>query len=271
MDYKELYKEHVLGKSIKQLAEENNIARITITRNWKKLGLETIIRRHGEHSFDYNFFQNIDNQTKAYILGFTHADGSVRLKGIKYQIQEQDKEILTYIKNSLKATYTVKSYPAKKVTIMGKKCQSNGYAILTLFSRETTRQLRELGFEDNKTFSIGFPHYIDDDLIRHFIRGSFDGDGGITFYTDKRYNRINGEAFICGNSIYIDELKLFFEARGYTPTARQMGKIKVLRFFKHEELKSLYDFLYEDADFALNRKKKKFEQFLNFKLDVQRS
>lgn len=71
--------------------------------------------RNKRYSIDENYFDNIDNQEKAYFLGFLYSDGYNNTdKGeIVLNLQERDEEILIKFKNLLK--YSGKLYYLKPI------------------------------------------------------------------------------------------------------------------------------------------------------------
>jgi len=60
-------------------------------------------RRNHKYVYNEDFFQKIDTEEKAYILGLLFADGSVHNKRnvVKLQLQDVDKEILEKISSCL--------------------------------------------------------------------------------------------------------------------------------------------------------------------------
>ena len=48
-------------------------------------------------------------------------------------------------------------------------------------------------FEEAKTFTLRFPteNQVPKELLRHFIRGYFDGDGCVSFYTNRKTVMVN--------------------------------------------------------------------------------
>lgn len=49
--------------------------------------------------------------------------------------------------------------------------------ILAMASKHMCESLEKWGLTQNKTFTITFPDFLKEDLISHFVRGYFDGDG----------------------------------------------------------------------------------------------
>ena len=58
-----------------------------------------------KYKLDENFFENIDTEEKAYILGFVYSDGNNKSQhsGLKFALNPQDLDILEKIKFALKS------------------------------------------------------------------------------------------------------------------------------------------------------------------------
>ena len=65
------------------------------------------------YNFDESFFEDIDNEEKAYILGFISADGSISKNELSIRLQIKDIDILYKIKNIMKSEHPVYEYDAK--------------------------------------------------------------------------------------------------------------------------------------------------------------
>ena len=131
------------------------------------------------YNVNHNFFDIIDSEEKAYILGFLYADGTNMevingQNGISFTQLEQDIDILNKINVAMQSTYPINSYIQKS---NGKvKCK------LTFCSQKLSDQVNFLGAPPKKSLILKFPNkeiFKSPDLIRHFIRGYFDGDGCI--------------------------------------------------------------------------------------------
>ena len=142
-----------------------------------------------------DFFNVIDTEEKAYWLGFIFADGYISYSdknakrgqvatsyctGIK--LKWSDREHLKKFNKSINGNYKV----FKEV------CHPDGFrkktteaAKILVYSQQMYNDLNEY-FGRDKTYSAKFP-YIQDGLMRHFIRGYFDGDGCFTF-TNKTFD-----------------------------------------------------------------------------------
>lgn len=131
--------------------------------------------------FNVNYFDNIDTEQKAYILGFLQSDGSFSCKGrisgyyrYKLAIQEGDIEILHKMQACL-------GHTGKLTTqIIKKECRQN-ITELSLNGRLFAESLHDIfgGYlkDDRINFPILEPH-----LLRHYIRGVVDADGSFGDY-----------------------------------------------------------------------------------------
>jgi intein-encoded DNA endonuclease-like protein len=113
-----------------------------------------------------------------------------------------------------------------------------------------------------KTFKIKFPDFIENELIRHFIRGYFDGDGCI-YNPEKRDVHIS----ILGNIQFITALQNHFIK------ILNVNEVKLHQRFKHSECYTLsyhglnlplkvLNYLYKDSTIYLDRKYKKYLSIL---------
>ena len=80
-----------------------------------------------------------------------------------------------------------------------------GYPRLSITNKHLYSSLLRVGCIENKTFFITFPNeeILPKKLIRHFIRGYFDGDGCITFSIKEKYNYLYYIHHDCPNTICI--------------------------------------------------------------------
>ena len=95
------------GLSENEISKITDIARLTIRKALKRNNVH--IRDNTEHrtySVDETYFDNIDTQNKAYVLGLLYADGNVSKTKYRLQLslQERDKHILEQIRNDMKST-----------------------------------------------------------------------------------------------------------------------------------------------------------------------
>ena len=127
-----------------------------------------------EYEIDETFFQSIEQENQAYILGFLYADGCNQIyENTRYVSMcqlEQDKDILDKIKREMK-------FNNPDYVVEVQKSNNKIKYKLQIYSRKISKDLEKLGVTANKSLTLQFPTFIPDSLMPHFIRGYFDGDG----------------------------------------------------------------------------------------------
>jgi hypothetical protein len=135
----------------------------------KKWGVPNATPRPGPYDLDERFFQTIDTEAKAYILGFIAADGSVSRFGLTFGLHPRDTHILEIIRNALSHTGPITpdlKSPWPKV-------------IYTIYSIVLVADLLTHGITPNKSLTLRYPS-LPQSLERHYIRGLWDGDGHVS-------------------------------------------------------------------------------------------
>jgi DNA-binding transcriptional regulator WhiA len=202
-----------------------------------------------KYNLNENFFDEL-NKKSAYWLGFLYADGYVRMKDgksgeMKLKLKETDKG---HIEKFLKDIECDKPI----------KCGVDGnskFCSVTIYSNYLVNKLFYLGCVNNKTFKIIFPN-IDLNLIKHFVRGYFDGDGCISKIKNKWYH-----VSIAGNEQFITSLKKFLLDSGvYKLNIYPSNKIKILSITNLTDVFKFKNIIYDDDTVFLERKKNKFNE-----------
>lgn len=159
-----------------QLADEYNVSRSYITKIWYDNNLK------GKHRVIYplnqNYFNKIDSKDKAYFLGLLSADGNVYLKNngqatIRISLQYEDRYILKTFKKYIETD--------KPLQIIEKKNTDYITYIYTLelVSDIMANDLSKYNVIPNKTKCFVVPDLLNE-FYSSFIRGYFDGDGGVS-------------------------------------------------------------------------------------------
>jgi hypothetical protein len=245
--------QYVLLKNIHKVAKHFKVSSTTISRIIKSNGIELTNRRY---DVNHNYFDNIDNEEKAYWLGFIYADGYIRERksgnSLEIKLSIKDVDHLNKFKKCIESNHLIKeSY--SKVKYKGGISTSH-MVHLAMYSTKLVNSVKSVGIHSRKTFTIGRPN-IDDDLIPHFIRGYFDGDGSFSFNPEKYINKTQ----IVSAS---DEFKKFIidELSKNNIKINLYSEIKLQIQNKMDNLK-FYNYIYQNAKIYLNRKKEKYEEF----------
>ena len=228
-------------------ASNHTIAKVLHTLN--------VVREVGKnylYSCDETFFENIDNEQKAYWLGAMFADGNVSqntsgtgqlfITSRDENWLEQFKETIQYTGKVLKETHKYYKKDIWKIHITSDR----------LF-----HDLCKIGCVPCKSNIIQFPN-IKESLIHHFIRGYFDGDGtvNITKYMPNRTPLKSG--FCSGSETFLAELVTHVPTK--YKSIKHYSDVYTVVYSVNDSYK-LYNYMYSDATVYLERKKNKFEEY----------
>ena len=222
---------------------------------------------------DETVFDKIDNQDSAYFLGLLYADGCnyEDCGVVKIDLIQQDLETLENFKKFLNYNGTIKNYKSETKTINGQKYICQPYCRLSFRSKTVSENLSKLGCTSNKTYNLMFPKedIVPNYLIKHFIRGYMDGDGGISYWIDnkntghKKFN-IN----FCGTSdIIINISKILSDKFNCCPAMfdryedRDNNNLQV-GICGNNVIRKILDWLYEDSNIKMRRKYDKYLELI---------
>lgn len=223
-----------------------------IKRVLRKLGCfvkgKQPLRRKSKCALIDTFFSAITTETQSYWLGFIAADGCVvedkrKRMYLKVHLHKKDAEHLKSLQRALGSTH--KLFFNKKAP----KCH------LQISSRPLCRDLIALGITPRKSKTLEFPK-ISPELVSHFIRGVFDGDGCVSV----RQKRLTFQ-FLGTNSV-VEGIK---KAVGVEANILTIKRCKSLRYFSassYADVRHIGSYLYRGASVWLPRKRKKFQDFI---------
>ena len=206
-----------------------------------------------------NFFQQIDNEIKAYYFGLFWADGycSERLNIFKIDLQESDKEILEKFNKFVESSHEINQYIAKLGNSYRSK-ESVVYRFITL-DKTFVQSLFQKGLSTHREGSHLPFEYVPENLLVHFIRGYFDGNGSISIIKGRVVNMCGGDVILhdIDNILKNMNFKTAFHRR--RPDVLNNNTLYVQGGAK--EQKRFLDWIYGDATIYLNRKYEKYLQF----------
>lgn len=253
----EILEKYKLGMNVPELSKEYKIKTGTIYSWIKKEGIS---RHRGRQSLCKNetYFDVIDTEMKAYMLGFIIADGNVSIYNgqysLKISIQYQDRYLLEKLKEELDCDNVINDFYQKSPTTEN----VHKYSYISISSKYLIESLIKLKVIPAKTGYEELPK-IKDDLVRHMIRGFFDGDG-IACYTEKS----KSFGFV-GNGKIIDQLKDILDWEDINAEPHWITKnLFQMQTSSQVKLKKLYHYMYNNCSFYLTRKYEKFFRALNF-------
>lgn len=208
---------------------------------------------HRKYSFNKHYFDIIDTQNKAYILGMLAADGNVCAtdNSIMLGLQEEDIDILYRINDELDNNKPLQYFEKNKQNSNWK----NIYRIV-IYSYEMQNALIFNGVVPDKSHCLQFPNNLDDSLFFHYLRGYFDGDGFIS--KDGRRIIITSTCYFC--ETLRDILKFKYGIECYVDYCNNDYDVitRNLIICRIKEVAHFGELLYEDADIYMQRKYKRF-------------
>jgi hypothetical protein len=251
-------------KGYMALKRKLNLLGVDTSRNMKRYSYKLSKALH-KYTLDDTVFETIDTEEKAYWLGFLYADGYNHESKtcISLRLQESDLEILEKFQNFLKTDCPIKSY--ERTTRTGKYRK---YYELCICSSKISSDLTKLGCIQAKTYIIEFPSVsiVPSVLIRHFIRGYFDGDGciSITKRTDRniRGNSDRVQFTIAGKKSFIEKCQEYIcENTNLPKTAINRSKDGFSVSLHYSGINSvikILNYLYTGSKIYLKRKHDKY-------------
>ena len=161
----------------KELAVRHGCTYEYICRIWREHGLPK--KSHRRYSLNENYFESIDAPDKAYFLGLIAADGAV-VKTVRgpmalwLKLSVVDEHILQEFLKCIGSDAPIKY--ANYLTIQNKEPRIVAYVCIT--SETICADLARYNVIPRKTWSY-IPVPLNAEMMPHFVRGYFDGDGTI--------------------------------------------------------------------------------------------
>lgn len=227
------------GKHYDEIANEFLVTKRTI-QNWAKKNDVKVKRKSNRKIFfKFDYFDKIDSEEKAYILGFIAADGYIdtRNRSLNITLSNKDRCMLETIAEALDFTGNIREELRNRITI-------------SFCSKAMVKDLSKYGVVQNKTSTVFIPD-IPEELIRHFLRGYFDGDG----YVGERQAVLvtTSKAFERDLIDYIDKNNLG------TPGVAKASKSSNRFVFYRKDAKFLKH-IYENSTIYMPRKKESYNK-----------
>lgn len=253
-----------LEKQIREIGNLTEIGRMCNASNdtveyWRrKFGIPKNIVIKRTHTLNEDFFETIDTEEKAYWLGFIMADGCITTSSKS----SENSRLIIILKNDdighlekFKTAINISTDIIEK-EIFDKRGFSTVKAEIRVNSKKMCSDLMNLGVVPRKTGKEVIPSEIPENLVRHFCRGFFDGDGSITRTHGNIYYRFKlGSAsehilqqFQClFNEVGIGQVNYYVENQYKRP-------FYILESNSRPKACAIYHWMYDDAKVYLDRK-----------------
>ena len=268
--YKNKYRNELSAEEIKyvlsnynlktsiNLAKELNVSKSYITKIWRENNLSG--KQTRRYYLNENYFEVIDTNDKAYILGVIASDGCVYKREhhvgvLSFTFHIQEKDIIDILIKYIKLEY--------------KEHTTENRISLQINSDKIVSDLKKYNITPRKTW-IYSPYILkDDSLMWAYIRGYFDGDGSI-YYANKKENTPSSyEISFCGNKNTMNFFNNFFHKFDIKSYIHKDNRRKysqdfyIVRIKENKSKSKFIKYLYENCkDVKLNRKYNKCMKFL---------
>lgn len=216
-----------------------------------------MVGRKPKYKCNIDYFNKIDTPNKAYVLGFIWADGYVsKSNGLVIAISRNDIEVLEFIKAELGTDASIKSFKDK-------------YVRFSINRIQIYQSLVKLGLGRNKSKNNTPIPEISSDLLPHFLRGFFDGDGSIWISDGYRASFTKGYNFL----LWLKKCLLTYGIVSGNIRLRWKDNFNgcSMDVTNRSNIEKLYNLLYTDSNFSLFRKEKLFLDAIDHykKIDTQ--
>jgi hypothetical protein len=252
-----IHKEYFYEKrSLVSLYKEYKIKPFRLKERFIKYNLPLLNIKQG---LNLDFFDSIDSEIKAYLLGFIAGDGSISEEGLHIRVVYKDIFILKLFQKYLNPKAEIKHLYLEN---------QQDQVIINFYSVELINKLQKHGIVKNKTYiPMNIPQ-MPKKLIRHFIRGYFDADGTASFrvQTNKKTGNTKGNTFKAAFTAHLSEL-----LKEVQKELDAFGIKSTLNYYKNNKGRYYYslvlslssldlfeNYLYQDSNFYLLRKREKF-------------
>lgn len=243
---------HNNGLNCEQISKKTGLSWNAVYKRLWKLGIQPNSKCRS--TFDVAYFDAIDDQRKAYWLGFILADGCVLNREYAYQnvaalrvgLASKDKSHLEQFLRDIGASNAISS------------C-SDGSARVSLNSQYMISKLSQWGCVPRKTKILSRLPKIPSPFMHHCIRGYFDGDGSVSRQGSRcRFN-------ILGNRSFLLDIRKVLAQKGVElkpPIKTASAGLFSIGSNGNQKCKQFYEIVYSGAERFLARKKEVFDAVL---------
>ena len=260
------------GFSLTRIAKQFNTSRDTLSAHLRKYGIK-IINRQNLTKFDENVFDIINTEEKAYWLGFIYADGSLSSRDNNFELSLKGSDFEHLCKFNTFMKHHKDNVKMGFVSLNGKHFTRCRWSIT---NKHLWNTLNNYGCTPQKSLTLIFPDpqiFTNRCLIKHFIRGYFDGNGCISQTSSNAHHRTYmDDEMLSPVSKFTGPKAILEVIQSYIPIDNNDRKLEqnsnnndIIYTLTYSQQKSriLFKYLYNDCTIYLNRKYKLAEFFKN--------
>lgn len=246
IDSLEVLKLYNTGLNSVEISQILNVSPVTIRYHYNKLGVKAQSQSQAARKYNIkeDFFSKIDSEESAYILGLLYADGCnyVSDKEVKVILELTDKLIIEKINKLLSPSKPISIKTRTRLLIGDNYYNVKPTYRIAMQSKQISNDLIKYGCSPRKSMVLKFPTFLKENLINHFIRGYFDGDGGVS----KKGNSV--VVSFTGTENFLNTLQAILIAEfGCNKTKirkNSVSDIYQFSFSSKKDIKSFYKYMY---------------------------
>ena len=251
--------------TMKQVEDKYELSHPTITKILKDVPKYTKAKLNNPNMKEH-FFQEINEEAKAYFLGLLISDGNVfkdntgRQASISITLDLKDEYMLEKFKEVLQVNTSVGH-------------DGRGCGQIAVRSDIMAEDLAKYGVVPRKSYNTYLP-LISKEMMPHLIRGIFDGDGSIMAKpnpSNDGHNRFLHSISFCGTHQLMEDISNYILENLGIKTAVYDYKDRNLSELKIQNIHNIAKFgywIYRNSTIFLNRKKDIFNDFLKHYNDI---
>jgi len=240
---------YLSGKDQVVIAKHFNTYNTSIRRVLLRRNIKILSKSERDRLITPTFFNNYSDINIQYWLGVIASDGCITRNRLVFEAK--DKEWVENFRDFLnpKINITI-TQPKRGNTLYRMSCGVKGLK----------EELFKYGIIPNKSLVLEWKMPI----TNHFLRGIFDGDGCITLTSKTKYALIS----ICsGSKIFLEQIQIFLEEKDIhsvisTEIKDRKNPLYYLSIHNLKDKQKMYYLLYDNTNFFLKRKEKKFATVL---------
>lgn len=245
-----LVKRYMEGVPLKTIAKLLNRSYNAIACRISILGLKRELINYNKNFFNVNSW----SKELAWITGLIISDGHVGIHDNRYivRLRMSDFDVINKVKQAVSFTGNIN------------KCKGTNKSLFSVcFSYKYAWQFfTDLGMDNHKSYTAKWPIGLPDEYTNHFIRGVFDGDGGVRCNNGNYYP----VSYICGTNNIIENIKNSVDVDSYI--WKYSNNITYGIQFSGIRAHKFLNYIYKDSNknIRMNRKYNIYKKTLRWKL-----
>lgn len=256
--YERIIKLYKDGNSQKYISEQLLIGESCVPKTLKRYGehTRTYSEANRRYSLNEHYFDCIDTPSKAYLLGMLYADGCnfTEHNAITLSLQEEDRNVVDFFKSEIEYEGPIRVNKLSK-----RNSKYKDQCVLCINDEYMSQKLESLGVVKAKSLILKFPDFLCDELVCHFVRGYFDGDGSVSY--DEKYQKCYTK--IAGTKEFCEKLSEFLDKLNCKhhiihPKQCNDHNTFVLQTCGNKSSLTLLSWIYDNDEFHMERKYQKY-------------